>query len=44
MSAIVYDTSATIQYQIQVKSTQAGNIVLSNATLVAENVPINTNA
>jgi len=44
MSAVVYDTSATIQYQIQVKSTVAGNIVLSNASLVAENVPVNTNA
>jgi hypothetical protein len=44
LSAIVYDTSATIQYQIQVKSTSAGNIVISNAVLACENVPVNTNA
>jgi hypothetical protein len=44
LAAIVYDTSATIQYQIQVKSTAAGNIVISNAVLACENVPVNTNA
>jgi hypothetical protein len=43
LSALVYDASATIQYQIQVKSTAAGNIVLSNAAMVCENVPVNTN-
>jgi hypothetical protein len=43
LSAINYDASATIQYQIQVKSTAAGNIVLSNAALVCENIPVNTN-
>jgi hypothetical protein len=43
MSAISYDASATIQYQIQVKSTAAGNIILSNAAMVCENVPVNTN-
>lgn len=44
LSAITYNTEAVIQYQIQVKSTAAGNIVISNASLVAENVPVNTNA
>jgi hypothetical protein len=44
LSAIAYNTEATIQYQIQVKSTAAGNIVISNAALVCENVPVNTNA
>jgi hypothetical protein len=44
LSAINYNASATIQYQIQVKSTAAGNIVLSNAAMICENVPVNTNA
>jgi hypothetical protein len=44
LSAINYNALATIQYQIQVKSTAAGNIVLSNGALVCENIPINTNA
>lgn len=44
LAAIVYSADATIQYQIQVKSTAAGNVVISNATLVAENVPVTTNA
>lgn len=43
MSAITYNTEPTIQYQIQVKSTAAGNIVISNAALICENVPVNTN-
>jgi len=42
--AINYNAQTTIQYQIQVKSTAAGNIVLSNGALVCENVPVNTNA
>jgi hypothetical protein len=43
LSAIDYDASATIQYQVLVRSTAAGNIVLSNAVLICENVPVNTN-
>jgi hypothetical protein len=44
LAAIVYATEAAIQYQIQVKSTVTGNIVISNAILACENVPVNTNA
>jgi hypothetical protein len=43
LSAINYNSQATIQYQIQVKSSAAGNIVLSNGALVCENIPVNTN-
>ena len=43
LSAIVYNTDPTILYQIQVKSTTSGNIVISNAVMICENVPVNTN-
>jgi hypothetical protein len=43
LTAVVYDASATINYQMQVKSTAAGTITLSNAILVCENIPVNTN-
>jgi hypothetical protein len=43
LTALSYDTDPTIQYQIQVKSTVSGNLVLSNAVMVCENVPVNTN-
>jgi hypothetical protein len=43
LSAIVYDATPTIQFQIQVKSNVSGNVVISNAVLVCENVPVNTN-
>ena len=43
MSAIAYNTEATIQYQVQIKGSTSGNVVLSNGAMVCENVPINTN-
>ena len=42
-AGINYNASATIDYQIQVKSTASGNITLSNGVFVVENVPVNTN-
>ena len=42
-SALNYNASATVQYQIQVKGSSAGNVVLSNAIMVCENIPVNQN-
>jgi hypothetical protein len=43
LAAIVYDANTDIQFQIQVKSTVSTNIVISNASFVCENVPVNQN-
>jgi len=42
-TAVNYSTSLTPQYEVRIKTTVPGNILLSNGVLVVENVPVNTN-
>lgn len=43
MAAVDYEPSADIDYQMQVKSSVNGNVVISNAIFLVENIPVDAN-
>ena len=42
-TAVNYSASLEPQYEVRIKTTVPGNILLSNGVLVVENIPVNTN-